>query len=38
MLITVAGAFLTLFSGMYILYRARRKRPVMVAYSNEPSG
>jgi drug/metabolite transporter (DMT)-like permease len=34
-LMTLAGAFLTLSSGMYILYRERRKRPVKVAYSNE---
>jgi drug/metabolite transporter (DMT)-like permease len=37
-LMTVAGAFLALFSGMYILYRERRERPVKVAYSNESSG
>jgi drug/metabolite transporter (DMT)-like permease len=34
-LMTLAGAFLTLSSGMYILYRERRERPVKVAYSNE---
>jgi drug/metabolite transporter (DMT)-like permease len=37
-LMTVAGAFLTLSSGMYILYRERRERPVKVAYSSESSG
>jgi S-adenosylmethionine uptake transporter len=36
-LMTVAGAFLTLFSGMYILYRERRERPVKGAYSSESS-
>jgi drug/metabolite transporter (DMT)-like permease len=36
-LMTLAGAFLTLFSGMYILHRERRERPVKVAYSNESS-
>jgi drug/metabolite transporter (DMT)-like permease len=36
-LMTVAGAFLTLSSGMYILYRERRERPVEVAYSSESS-
>jgi drug/metabolite transporter (DMT)-like permease len=34
---TLAGAFLTLSSGMYILYRERRERPVEVAYSSESS-
>ena len=33
-LMTVAGAFLALSSGMYILYRERRERPVKVEYSN----
>jgi S-adenosylmethionine uptake transporter len=28
---TLAGAFLTLSSGMYILYRERREQPVKVA-------
>ncbi len=37
-LTTLAGAFLTLFSGMYALYRERRERPVKVEYSNESSG
>jgi len=37
-LTTLAGAFLTLFSGMYVLYRERRERPVKVEYSNESSG
>jgi len=37
-LMTVAGAFLTLSSGVYILYRERRERPVEVAYSSESSG
>jgi drug/metabolite transporter (DMT)-like permease len=37
-LMTLAGAFLTLFSGMYILYRERRERPVKVAYNNESPG
>ena len=37
-LMTLAGAFLTLFSGMYVLYRERRERPVKVAYSDESSG
>jgi S-adenosylmethionine uptake transporter len=31
--LTLAGAFLTLFSGIYILYRERRKRPVRVMAS-----
>jgi drug/metabolite transporter (DMT)-like permease len=35
---TVAGAFLALSSGMYILYRERRERPVKVEYSSESSG
>jgi drug/metabolite transporter (DMT)-like permease len=35
---TLAGAFLTLSSGIYILYRERRERPVKVAYSSESSG
>jgi drug/metabolite transporter (DMT)-like permease len=35
---TVAGAFLALSSGMYVLYRERRERPVKVAYSSESSG
>jgi drug/metabolite transporter (DMT)-like permease len=30
---TLAGACLTLFSGLYLLYRERRERPVEVAYS-----
>jgi drug/metabolite transporter (DMT)-like permease len=34
---TVAGAVLTLSSGMYILYRERRERPAKVAYSSESS-
>jgi drug/metabolite transporter (DMT)-like permease len=34
---TLAGAFLTLSSGMYILYRERREQPVEVAYSSESS-
>jgi drug/metabolite transporter (DMT)-like permease len=34
-LATLAGAFLTLFSGIYILYRERRERPVKVEYSYE---
>jgi drug/metabolite transporter (DMT)-like permease len=37
-LATLAGAFLTLFSGMYILHREQRKRPVEVEYSYESSG
>jgi drug/metabolite transporter (DMT)-like permease len=37
-LMTVAGAFLTLSSGMYILYRERRERPVKVAYSQRIVG
>jgi drug/metabolite transporter (DMT)-like permease len=37
-LATLAGAFLTLLSGMYILYRERRERPVKVEYSYESSG
>jgi drug/metabolite transporter (DMT)-like permease len=37
-LMTLAGAFLTLSSGVYILYRERRERPVEVAYSSESSG
>jgi drug/metabolite transporter (DMT)-like permease len=37
-LMTVAGAFLTLSSGLYILYREQRKRPVEVEYSYESSG
>jgi drug/metabolite transporter (DMT)-like permease len=37
-LMTLAGAFLTLSSGMYILYQERRERPVKVEYSNESSG
>ena len=32
---TLAGAFLTVFSGMYVLYREQRERPVKVAYSSE---
>jgi drug/metabolite transporter (DMT)-like permease len=32
---TWTGAFLTLFSGLYILYRERRERPVMIEYSSE---
>ncbi len=31
---TLAGAFLTLGSGLYILYRERQERPVKVAYSD----
>jgi drug/metabolite transporter (DMT)-like permease len=34
-LMTLTGAFLTLSSGMYILYRERKERLVKVAYSNE---
>ena len=34
-LMTLAGAFLTLFSGMYILYREGRERPMKVEYSTE---
>jgi drug/metabolite transporter (DMT)-like permease len=37
-LMTVAGAFLTLSSGLYILYREQRKRPVEVEYSYESPG
>ncbi len=37
-LATLAGAFLTLSSGLYILYQERRERSVKVAYSNESSG
>jgi drug/metabolite transporter (DMT)-like permease len=37
-LMTLAGAFLTLFSGMYILYRERREQPVKGAYSTESLG
>jgi len=37
-LATLAGAFLTLFSGMYILHREQRKRPVEVEYGYESSG
>ena len=37
-LTTLAGAFLTLSSGMYVLYRERRERPVKVEYSSESSG
>jgi len=36
-LMTVAGAFLTLSSGLYILYREQRERPVKVEYSYESS-
>ena len=35
---TLAGAFFTLSSGIYILYRERREQPVKVAYSSESSG
>ncbi|UCC75588.1 MAG: DMT family transporter, partial [Anaerolineales bacterium] len=35
-LMTLAGALLALFSGMYILYREQRERPV-VEYSNTSS-
>ena len=35
--ITLAGALLTLGSGLYILYRERRERSVKVAYSPESS-
>jgi drug/metabolite transporter (DMT)-like permease len=31
---TWAGAFLTLFSGMYILYQERKKEPVIEVYEN----
>jgi S-adenosylmethionine uptake transporter len=34
---TLAGAFLTLSSGLYILYRERKERPVEVAYSDKSS-
>ena len=34
---TVAGAGLTLSSGLYILYRERRERPAKVAYSDASS-
>ena len=34
---TVAGAFLTLFSGLYVLYREQRKRPAEVEYSGAAS-
>jgi drug/metabolite transporter (DMT)-like permease len=37
-LMTLAGAFLTLFSGMYILYRERREQPVKGAYGTESLG
>jgi len=33
---TVAGAALTLSSGLYVLYRERRGRPVKAAYRSEP--
>lgn len=33
--LTLTGAFLTLGSGLYILYRERREQPVGVAYSAE---
>jgi drug/metabolite transporter (DMT)-like permease len=32
---TLSGAFLTVFSGMYVLYRERRERPVKAALSRE---
>jgi drug/metabolite transporter (DMT)-like permease len=35
---TLVGALLTLFSGMYVLYREQRERPVEVEYSYESSG
>jgi drug/metabolite transporter (DMT)-like permease len=37
-MMTLAGAFLALSSGMYVLYRERRERQVKGVYSNEPSG
>jgi drug/metabolite transporter (DMT)-like permease len=37
-LMTVAGALLTLASGMYILYRERRERPVEGAHTGESPG
>jgi drug/metabolite transporter (DMT)-like permease len=36
--LTLAGAFLTLGSGLYILYRERRERPVKIKYSPESLG
>jgi drug/metabolite transporter (DMT)-like permease len=36
-LATLAGAILTLFSGMYVLYWEQRKRPVEVEYSYDSS-
>jgi drug/metabolite transporter (DMT)-like permease len=36
-LATLAGAFLTLFSGLYVLYREQRKRPAEVEYSGAAS-
>jgi len=35
---TVAGALLTLSSGLYILYRERRERPKEVEHSSESQG
>ena len=36
--LTLAGAFLTLGSGLYVLYRERRERPMEVVSSAEVSG
>jgi drug/metabolite transporter (DMT)-like permease len=37
-LATLVGAFLTLFSGLYVLYREQREQPKEVEYSVESSG
>jgi drug/metabolite transporter (DMT)-like permease len=37
-LATLAGAFLTLFSGLYVLYREQREQPEEVEYGVESSG
>jgi drug/metabolite transporter (DMT)-like permease len=37
-LLTLAGAFLTLVSGMYVLHRERKERPVPLKHNKESSG
>jgi drug/metabolite transporter (DMT)-like permease len=35
---TLAGAFLTLLSGLYVLYREKKEKPVKLQYRGESSG
>lgn len=36
--LTITGAFLTIFSGMYVLYREGKEKPIQVVYSPESTG